>query len=224
MIEQERSEIAAENETGKKIAVCDNGKIVQDKRRSSSIKIVMTAIVTAFTCTGGLFRIPTPIVAITMQTFFACLAGLILGAKLGALSQAVYVLLGLIGVPIFSEGGGFGYVFKPSFGFLLGFILCAFITGLAKNFLLKTKNYSSFKSHLMVFLACVLGMVGLYLIGVPYMALILRLYLNRSAAVVLSASVSMGLFFLCDLVTIIILTVIVTILYKRLPSLFEQLK
>ena len=58
------------------------------------------------------------------------MAGLLLGSKKGAISVAVYVLMGLIGIPVFTQGGGFSYVLKPSFGFLVAFIIGAFVTGL----------------------------------------------------------------------------------------------
>ena len=45
------------------------------------------------------------------------------------MSVFVYVLLGLIGVPVFTQGGGLGYVFQPTFGYLLGFIAEAWIIG-----------------------------------------------------------------------------------------------
>jgi biotin transport system substrate-specific component len=52
-----------------------------------------------------------------------------LGSKLGALSQLIYVVLGLIGIPVFTKGGGLSYIFEPSFGYLIGFILAACIIG-----------------------------------------------------------------------------------------------
>ena len=57
------------------------------------------------------------------------LAGLLLGPKLGTISATAYVVLGLVGLPIFTEGGGFWYVLKPSFGYLLGFCVGTFVTG-----------------------------------------------------------------------------------------------
>ena len=57
------------------------------------------------------------------------MAGLLLGKRLGALSVAVYVALGLAGLPIFAEGGGLGYLFRPSFGYLIGFCAGAWVTG-----------------------------------------------------------------------------------------------
>ncbi|HLR02301.1 MAG TPA: biotin transporter BioY [Virgibacillus sp.] len=69
-------------------------------------------------------------VPITLQTFFAVLAGLILGSKLGAFSMFVYMMLGLVGVPVFAQfTGGPMTILSPTFGFILSFILIAYIAG-----------------------------------------------------------------------------------------------
>jgi biotin transport system substrate-specific component len=69
-------------------------------------------------------------VPITLQTFFAILAGLILGSRLGAISMTVYTLVGLVGVPVFAQfGGGFSMILRPTFGFILSYILVAWLAG-----------------------------------------------------------------------------------------------
>src|SRR5699024_76055 len=69
-------------------------------------------------------------VPITLQTFFAVLAGLVLGSRLGAFSMFVYMMLGLVGVPVFAQfKGGPMSILTPTFGFILSFILIAFIAG-----------------------------------------------------------------------------------------------
>ncbi|XXM73633.1 biotin transporter BioY [Lysinibacillus sphaericus] len=69
-------------------------------------------------------------VPITLQTFFAILAGAILGSRIGAISMTVYALVGLVGVPVFARfGAGFSSIFSPTFGFILSYILTAYITG-----------------------------------------------------------------------------------------------
>lgn len=57
------------------------------------------------------------------------MAGFLLGAKLATVSVIVYLSIGLVGVPVFSAGGGPAYIFRPGFGFLLGFVLAAFVIG-----------------------------------------------------------------------------------------------
>ena len=69
-------------------------------------------------------------VPITLQTFFAVLAGLILGSRLGAISMTVYMFLGLAGAPVFAKfSGGFGSILSPTFGFIVSFIFLAYIAG-----------------------------------------------------------------------------------------------
>ncbi len=68
-------------------------------------------------------------VPITMQTLAVLLSGALLGAKRGALSQIVYLLMGLSGLPWFARGGGVSYIFSPTFGYILGFIFSAFLVG-----------------------------------------------------------------------------------------------
>jgi len=70
-------------------------------------------------------------VPITLQTFFAILAGLILGSRKGALACTIYMCVGLAGAPVFARfGGGIGQILSPTFGFIITFILTAFVAGL----------------------------------------------------------------------------------------------
>ena len=69
-------------------------------------------------------------VPITLQTFFAILAGVVLGSRLGAIAMMVYAFVGLVGVPVFAQfGGGFGTFLKPTFGFIVSYVFTAYITG-----------------------------------------------------------------------------------------------
>ena len=99
-----------------------------------TLMLVLTALFAALTAVGAFFKIPFALAAISLQFLFTAMAGILLGAGYGALSQLVYVLIGLVGVPIFALGGGFSYVLQPTFGFLLGLIPSAFVIGkLAKR-------------------------------------------------------------------------------------------
>lgn len=81
----------------------------------------MTSIV-PFLVIGG--------VPITLQTFFSVLAGIVLGSRLGAFSMFVYMVLGLAGAPIFAQfKGGIGTIMSPTFGFILSFVLVAYVAG-----------------------------------------------------------------------------------------------
>jgi biotin transport system substrate-specific component len=84
------------------------------------------------TASGAFIRIPLPFtpVPITLQTFFVLLAGAFLGSSSGAVSQVLYILLGLSGISIFTfTGAGLPYFFGPTGGYLMGFVAAAFLVG-----------------------------------------------------------------------------------------------
>ena len=140
----------------------------------SARKLVYTALFAALTAVGAFLKIPLGVSSITLQFLFTAMAGVMLGAGGGALSQAVYVALGLLGLPIFTAGGGFSYVLQPTFGFLLGLIPSAAVIGAM------TRRSAS---AVRIALACVVGLAVLYAIGVPYMALILNGYMGKGMSV-----------------------------------------
>ena len=100
----------------------------------------------------------------------AIVSGVLLGAKCGALSQLIYVMLGLLGLPVFSGGGGPAYVLQPSFGFVLGLVVAAWLTGCLAGHALSVPRIAA---------ACSAALAALYLIGLSYMALILRCHLGQ---------------------------------------------
>lgn len=125
-------------------------------------------------------RIPTTTVPITGQTFGVLLAGAALGSKRGGLSMFVYMLLGMIGLPIFAPAsplvdgqnlhfilpwaGSNGLIWSmTSGGYILGFVLSAYLVGL-----LAERNWDRASSAP---LAMLLGNLGIYLVGLPWLAL-----------------------------------------------------
>lgn len=132
--------------------------------------LILTALCAALTAVGAFIKIPFLYSAITLQVFFTALSGVLLGPKYGALSQLVYVGLGLLGLPVFTGGSGFGYLLYPTCGFLFGLIPFAWVVGM-----LTEGNHSPRR----ILLASLAGLGVLYLVGLPYMALILNVYLGR---------------------------------------------
>ena len=119
--------------------------------------LTLIPIFAALTAIGAFIKIPIPIVPFTLQYFFCALGAILLGAKRGALAQIIYVLVGLLGIPVFTQGGGPSYVFQPTFGYLIGFIFGAYIIGkITEN--LKTINIKN------LFLAGILGLLVMYVI------------------------------------------------------------
>lgn len=151
--------------------------------------ITYIGIFIALMVVGAFLKIPLPFISVTFQPFFAILAGIILGGKKGALAITLYMVLGLMGLPIFSLGGGVGYVLTSSFGFILGFILGAFVSGYLYN--VKKVN---------IFLSVFLGMIAIYIIGTPYMYMILHFYTKSYSASIIALGISFIPFIIKDLV------------------------
>ena len=122
-------------------------------------EICLIAIMTAITAVMAQISIPLPMmVPMTMQTFAVTLAGIILGAKCGSIAMGVYLLLGAVGVPVFSGfKGGLQSLVGPTGGFLLSFPIMAYIIGKGME-LRKQKG-------MFVLLLCV-GTISNYVVGV----------------------------------------------------------
>ena len=133
--------------------------------------LILAALFAALTAVGSLIKIPTPISSFSPLFFFTAVSAVLLGAKYGALSQLIYVLLGLSGLPVFTTGGGLTYVFTTTFGFLIGLIPAAAVIGL-----LTDRLGSSFRG---ICISCTVGLAVLYLVGLPYMHYILTVYLQK---------------------------------------------
>lgn len=129
--------------------------------------LILTALFAALTAAGAFLRIPVGFTSVTLQFFVTALAGVLLGPRWGAASQAVYVLLGLAGLPIFTLGGGFSYVLQPGFGFLLGLIPAAWVMG-------------ALSRRAPVLPSILAGLAVVYAVGLPYLALIVNGYLGQS--------------------------------------------
>lgn len=86
------------------------------------------------TALGAQIELPLQPVPLTLQTFFVLLSGAIMGKRAGALSLGLYVVLGCLGLPIFS-GGAFGLakIMGPTGGYLLAFPIAAYIVGFLTN-------------------------------------------------------------------------------------------
>lgn len=146
-----------------------------DKKMKISIKkMALVSMFTALTAIGAGISIPLGEVPITMQSLFVILSGLLLGPKLGALSQLIYIILGLIGIPIFANfTGGLQAIMKPSFGFLIGFIFAAYAVG-------SIAHLQNEISNIRIWIASIFGTIIIYLFGLPYMYFLLNTVMLKS--------------------------------------------
>lgn len=92
--------------------------------------ILNVSLFSALTAIGAWIYIPLPFVPITLQTMFTYMAGALLGGYLGALSQLIYIIMGIAGLPVFAGwNAGISVIIGPTGGYLLGFMPGAFVIG-----------------------------------------------------------------------------------------------
>ena len=154
-------------------------KIITSRSSSRSITqdVAVCGLFTALIAVGAFIKIVIPVGADTMnftlQWLFGLLAGLLLGSKRAFRSVAVYLITGLIGFPIFARGGGPAYLLRPTFGFLLGFLLAAWVIGFLCEKLRPAKSITCF----FITLA---GFVLYYGTGILYFYLITHLMASQT--------------------------------------------
>ena len=144
--------------------------------RLSLREMILCAMFVALVAAGAFIRIPVGTDVYTLQFLFTLLAGLLLGARLGATAVATYVLLGLVGVPVFASGGGPGYVLQPTFGYLIGFILQAWYCGAAAR-RLSARNFKRLLAINGV------GIAIVYVIGISYFYFVSNYVIDAPIAV-----------------------------------------
>ena len=170
--------------------------------------LIYCGLFTALIAVGAFIKIPVPVVPFTLQYLFTMMAGLLLGPKLGALSVTFYMLLGLAGLPIFSEGGGIWYIFKPSFGYIIGFIVGAAVTG----YIAKQMKKKTIPGYLAANLA---GLFFVYALGMIYYYIVCNYVINTPIAV-------WPLFLYCFILAVpgdIALSILGAVLAKRVKPL-----
>ncbi len=176
------------------------------QRNQSNIRsIIVCSMFVALIAAGAFIRIPIPVVPFTLQFLFTMLAGLLLGGKWGLISVCVYICLGLLGLPIFAQGGGIGYVLQPSFGYVIGFAVGAYVTGTIAN---RCAN----PGYKRLLAANFIGLGIVYLFGMVYYYLISKFYLGDPIGI-------WPLFLYCFILAVpgdIVLCILGAILGKRL--------
>jgi len=140
-------------------------------------RMVYAAMFGALTAIGSFLVIPLQPLPITLQTLFTGLSGVLLGGYTGALSQVIYVLLGIIGLPVFAGGkAGIGTLFGPTGGYLIGFIAGAYIIG-------KIVEARREPSLAWIALALIAGNLVIYTLGTIQLSIVTHFSLLKSLMV-----------------------------------------
>jgi biotin transport system substrate-specific component len=149
---------------------------------SNTRNLVLCAICAAITCILAPLSIPLAGgVPVSLATFAVMLAGVLLGGSLGAISQLIYVLLGAVGLPVFAGWtGGIGIALGMTGGFIIGYIPCAWLTGLIYH-----KFSSNAKKSAKVFwmvIGMIAGTIALYALGTVWFVAITGMDIGAALA------------------------------------------
>lgn len=136
-------------------------------KSKNTLHLVLCALFAALTAVLSQIAIPIGPVPINLATLSIFLAGAILGAKYGALSQFVYMLLGAVGLPVFAGfSGGFHIIVGPTGGYIIGYIVAAWAVGFLS---------SKFgKSVLGLIGSMIAGLVLCYLLGTVWFMIVTK--------------------------------------------------
>ena len=111
---------------------------------------------------ASLIKIPLITMPVTLQLLTCLTAGLLCGWKTAAITTCTYIVMGLLGLPVFAMGGGFSYLLKPNFGFIIGFIPAGIIAGIFSG------GYKKQASFRRMFIGALIATAVLHLIGCHY--------------------------------------------------------
>ena len=148
-------------------------------------------------------QVPFWPVPMTMQTFVVLIIGMAYGSRLGACTGALYLIEGLVGLPVFAKGAGFAYITGPTGGYIIGFIVAMYVVGL-----LAERRWD--RSVLQIIGAMLIGEIIIFALGGFWLATIIGL----------SKAIAGGLtpFLLAEIFKIALAASTVPFIWKRLDQ------
>ena len=175
------------------------------EKKLTTYQMTVTALMAAVMCVLGPLTVPIGAVPISLANFVICLTAWLLGHKFGTLSVAVYLCIGLIGVPVFSGyGAGLAKLAGPTGGYLVGYLLLALIGGL----FIEKSNGNPVVSGI----GLVLGDAACYVLGTAWFVFQMKCELGYALAVCVYP------FIVWDLAKIVVACLLGTLLRKRLEQ------
>lgn len=151
--------------------------VLAPKGNAARLATNLTTIVlgTLLLTISAKISVPVQPVPVTLQTFAAAALAAAFGWRIGVATVALYLLEGLSGLPVFSAGGGLGYLMAPSFGFLVGLLPMAYVIGLAAD-----NGASGQPARL--FVAMLLGDAIAFAFGFAWLMVVFSMILNQGGA------------------------------------------
>ena len=173
------------------------------EKKLTTYQMAVTALMASVMCVLGPLTVPIGAVPISLANFVICLTAWLLGPKFGTLSVAVYLCIGLIGVPVFSGyGAGLAKLAGPTGGYLVGYLLLALIGGL----FIEKSNGNPVVSGI----GLVLGDAACYVLGTAWFVFQMQCELGYALSVCVYPFIAL------DLAKIVVSCVVGALLRKRL--------
>lgn len=148
--------------------------MMRERQLFSIQEMTVGGLFAALIAAGAFIKITLPTepmpMHFTLQWFFVLIAGFLLNKRLAGASVGVYLLIGLMGVPVFASGGGPSYLLRPTFGYLLGFAVAAYMIA----WLCEMCRGLDFGKMLLISLV---GLLIYYGIGVSYYFVVCRFFI-----------------------------------------------
>ena len=185
------------------------------KAKLTTLAMVQIALCTALICVSAQLAIPLPIgVPFTLQVLMVMLTALILKPLYSVISLLLYVLLGVVGLPVFSGAkSGIGTILSPKGGFIIGFVLAAFFVSLLKG-VLGRKLGGKLTVVRCIIVTVIIGIPVMYIPGIA-------LYMVYTGADLVSAIVTLtSVFILLDIAKCVIASLIAVPLNKALAKIY----
>ena len=171
-------------------------------KNSKIYSMTLIAVFAALVCIVSPFSIPIGLVPISLSSVVILLSTYIIGYKRSVLSCLIYILLGLVGLPVFASfTSGIGVILGPTGGFIIGYIPLIIISGLFIN---------KFKSKWLHVLGMGLGTIVLYLFGTTWFSVV------NEVSFIYSLTICVIPFVLIDIIKIIVVISIGDIIKKRI--------
>lgn len=170
--------------------------------RSKIYDLTMISICLAIMIIAAKVSIPIGPIPVTLQTLAVFLISLILGTKKSIILFITYIVLGLIGLPVFSTGGGIQYIYMPSFGYIIGFLFASIVIGFG------SKSNRFYVKYIVSFI----GLLIINICGLTYMYVIFNLYKGLNKDFLYIIQVGLLPFIIKD----IFMVILACIIYSRL--------
>ncbi|MCC5895342.1 MAG: biotin transporter BioY [Alkalibacterium sp.] len=175
-------------------------------KKPSAYDLTQIALSTALLAVSSIVVLPIGVIPITLQVFFFLFIPALLGPLKGLMTIILYIIMGLIGLPVFAGGsGGIGSIMSPSFGYIIGALIVALIVGKG---LLKHRN------KLQTLGIMSIGLAALYAIGMSYQYVIMTVFLDTPISFMSILSVNFSVFLPIDLLKMVLAVGLYDRLYK----------